>query len=333
MTQQNVEEMKWRSNWHYILARMLEQKPVLFSQENVYLKLNQGSGKKGQAPRSVLLPDTKIDQFSCGYHFFNCMMALFKRKEDLMTIIKCYQKHDGSNLMEVLSNETNDMVLTSKSKMLGREFTLARSSNPLLDVQSSTGVSLSALQTQSVLEKLKLMNQLKNIGHLNQQIIQSGNLALCFYKAKNQLLTHLNTGNNSPYKYLKVSCKRMIQLIYYNLSEHVFQLKQEQDLMSQGDPILKQLYSDQDIAVTDALVKEALKNRDQVTTHLITDGWDQQAILFLEQNREFQKNLHLEQQKPADFFNYEMQILNYNKSLSKQERCERFKKVIEMDYH
>jgi hypothetical protein len=254
---------------------MLQQKPILFSQDNVYFKIGQGSGKKGQGPKSVLLNQTMIDQFSCGYHYFNCMMALFKRKEDLMTIVNCYKKADGQNLMEILKNEIGDIDLNSNSKMLGREFGLAKSSNPLLDVQANSSVSLNTVQKQSVLEKLKLINQLKNLGQLNKEINMCGNLALCFYKAKNQLLINSpNNINNSPYKYLKVSCKRMIQLIYYNLSEHIFQLKQEQDLLKTDDPILKQLFTDQNTTVNDQLLREALKYRDQVTINLIQDNWE-----------------------------------------------------------
>ena len=45
--EQKIEEIRWRSNWHFIIAKMLENKPILFK-DNVYLK--NTSGKKGAAP-------------------------------------------------------------------------------------------------------------------------------------------------------------------------------------------------------------------------------------------------------------------------------------------
>ena len=40
----------------------------------------------------------------------------------------------------------------------------------------------------------------------------------------------------------------------------------------------------------------------------------------------------MEQGKPVQFFKYEMQILNYSKTLTKQDRCQRFNELINMDY-
>lgn len=79
------------------------------------------------------------------------------------------------------------------------------------------------------------------------------------------------------------------------------------------------------------LLRDALKYREQVTNCMIQDGWENQAINLLEQNRDFQKKLHLEQNKPIQFFKYEMQILNYSKNLTKQERCQRFRELVDMN--
>ena len=43
------------------------------------------------APAQVLLADTQVEQFSCGYHYLNCMMALMKRKEELISLVKSFQ--------------------------------------------------------------------------------------------------------------------------------------------------------------------------------------------------------------------------------------------------
>lgn len=57
---------------------------------------------------------------------------------------------------------------------------------------------------------------------------------------------------------------------------------------------------------------------------MIEDGWMDQAIGLLEQNRHYQDILSREQGRPVDFFKYELQILNHSKVLSKDERCQRF---------
>lgn len=220
-------------------------------------------------------------------------------------------------------------MLVENSKMLGRDFSLGKSSNPL-DTQS---LSLNTVQTQTILEKQKLLNQLLNIEELNKKILDCGNMAQCFYKAKNQLMAHMNNDLWSPYKMLKAQCRRMIQLINFNISAHIFELKQEQDEIANGTSLLAQIYKPQNNMVTDMLLRDALKYREQVTNCMIQDGWETQAINLLEQNREFQKKLHLEQDKPIQFFKYEMQILNYSKNLTKQERCRRFRELLDMDFN
>ena len=45
---QKIEELKWRSNWHFMIAKMLEQRPTIFNEnQNVYQKTAQKS-KYGQ---------------------------------------------------------------------------------------------------------------------------------------------------------------------------------------------------------------------------------------------------------------------------------------------
>lgn len=48
ISHQRIEEIRWRANWHLIVAKMLEATPLLFTQDNIYLKA--APLKKGQAP-------------------------------------------------------------------------------------------------------------------------------------------------------------------------------------------------------------------------------------------------------------------------------------------
>jgi len=70
--------------------------------------------------------------------------------------------------------------------------------------------------------------------------------------------------------------------------------------------MLSQIYKPENNLITDQLMKDAQKCRDQVTQCLIQDGWQNEAIHMLEENREFQKTLQEEQEKPIQFFKYEM---------------------------
>ena len=123
----------------------------------------------------------------------------------------------------------------------------------------------------------------------------------------------------------------MIQFIHYHLSAHIFELKADQDLISGGKSPLSSICSPSNFLANAQLLKEAQRYRDQVTHHLITDGWQSEGIALLEQNRCFQEALSREQGKPEDFFKYEMQILNYSKTLQKGERYQRFYDLINMD--
>jgi hypothetical protein len=71
------------------------------------------------------------------------MMALIKRKEELMNLVNCYKVADNQDIIAILKNDLNDLVLLDNSKMLGRDFSLAKSSNPL----DPSSLSLNTLQT------------------------------------------------------------------------------------------------------------------------------------------------------------------------------------------
>jgi len=86
---------------------------------------------------------------------------------------------------------------------------------------------------------------------LNQEILSCGRMALASYKTKNQLLAHTQETNAGNFKFVKAECRRMIQFIHYNLSTHIFSLKNEQDQIASGQSILKQIYKQETNLVTD----------------------------------------------------------------------------------
>lgn len=108
-------------------------------------------------------------------------------------------------------------MLLDKSKMLGREYTLGKNTNPLLEQSQQTsqgmvgGLGLSSAQTQACLEKHKLILLLEGLDDLNLQILRSGQICLSSYKAKNQLMAQYDVENpTNNYKFMKAQCKRMI---------------------------------------------------------------------------------------------------------------------------
>ena len=73
-----IEELRWRSNWHKIIAKMLDARPTIFNEnQNIYQK-SSAKSKYGQTTN--WLSDTQIEQLSSGYHYLNCMLSLLKRK-------------------------------------------------------------------------------------------------------------------------------------------------------------------------------------------------------------------------------------------------------------
>ena len=160
-----------------------------------------------------------------------------------MKLLQSYDQSDNQDIHGMLTKELNDIVLVDSSKMLGRDFTLAKNSNPLQDVnQANAMTGLNTVQTQTILEKSKLLAQLDNMHELNKEILQCGNMAQCFYKTKNQLILHQNMDSSANnYKLMKVQCKRMIQIINYNISKHIFELKEEKNEILKGNSLLNKL--------------------------------------------------------------------------------------------
>ena len=136
----------------------------------------------------------------------------------------------------------------------------------------------------------------------------------------------------SSYKFMKVHCKRMLQLIHFHLYSHIFEMKADQDEVLRGDTALAQVCHQGNFVVNTSLLKEAQRYRDAVVANLIKDGWMDQAITLLEQNRTCQEMLSREQGRPSEYFKYELQILNHSKVLSRQERCRRFSELLALSF-
>lgn len=94
-----------------------------------------------------------------------------------------------------------------------------------------------------------------------------------------------NATNN--YKFMKAHCHRMIQFIHFHLAAHIFDLKEDQDLITKGQTDLTKVCKQSNFIVDDHLLKEGQKYRDQVATSLMSDGWHSEAITFLEDYRSF----------------------------------------------
>ena len=106
----------------------------------------------------------------------------------------------------MMKTELAEISILDKSKMLGREFTIGKKSNPLVDNSSSGGsLGLNTVQIQTLLEKSRLVNQLENLEELNAEIMRCGKMALFFYKTKNEMASNSmisHSANN--YKVIKV---------------------------------------------------------------------------------------------------------------------------------
>ena len=138
------------------------------------------------------------------------MLSLMKRKQELKKMMLTHQSQDGKNLHAQLQEDLKDIMLMDKSKMLGRDYTLGKNTNPLLEQSQSTiqgmggSLGLNSAQTQALLEKYKILHQLEGMDDLNSQILRSGQIALSSYKAKNQLMAQYNVENsNNTYKFMK----------------------------------------------------------------------------------------------------------------------------------
>ena len=82
---------------------------------------------------------------------------------------------------------------------------------------------------------------------------------------------------------MKSKCNRMIQLIHFNLYQHIFNLKTEQDKIMKGDFPISRICSPQNFVVNiNQLVKEGQKYREMVTQSLIADGWREEANTLIE---------------------------------------------------
>jgi hypothetical protein len=54
------------------------------------------------------------------------------------------------------------------------------------------------------------------------------------------------------------------------------------------------------------MIREAQKFSNQIATNLITDGWETEAIEFMESTKGFHSSISKELDKPDQFFKHEM---------------------------
>ena len=75
-----------------------------------------------------------------------------------------HQSSEGKNLYDQLKEDLKEFMLMDKTKMLGKDYTLGKNTNPLLEQSqsSSQGMSgnlgLSTPQTQALLDKYKILH-------------------------------------------------------------------------------------------------------------------------------------------------------------------------------
>ena len=61
------------------------------------------------------------------------MLALLKRKQELKKLVENYHAREGKDLYELLKTELKELSLLEKTKMVGKEYSLGKNTNPLVD--------------------------------------------------------------------------------------------------------------------------------------------------------------------------------------------------------
>ena len=60
------------------------------------------------------------------------------KKQELKKIMEIHHSQESKNLYTQLQEDLKDILLMEKSKMLGRDYTLGKNTNPLLEQSQST---------------------------------------------------------------------------------------------------------------------------------------------------------------------------------------------------
>ena len=66
-------------------------------------------------------------------------MSLLKRKQELKKLVENYYSKEGKDIYQQLQNELKELSLLEKTKMVGKEYSLGKNTNPLVD-QNSQGM-------------------------------------------------------------------------------------------------------------------------------------------------------------------------------------------------
>ena len=66
------------------------------------------------------------------------MLSLIKRRQELKKVVLSFKEIEGKCLYQFLESELKEIVLMEKSKMLGKDYTLGKNTNPLLEQSQQT---------------------------------------------------------------------------------------------------------------------------------------------------------------------------------------------------
>jgi hypothetical protein len=61
------------------------------------------------------------------------MLSLLKRKQELKKLVENYFVQEGKDLYPTLQGDLKELLLNERTKMIGKEYTLGKNTNPLLD--------------------------------------------------------------------------------------------------------------------------------------------------------------------------------------------------------
>lgn len=88
------------------------------------------------------------------------------------------------------------IILVEKNKMMGKDYTIGNMSNPLVNQNDfETNLGLNSVQTQTFLEKSKLLMQFENFDDINDEILRVGKMALAQYRSLEKYNISQQTAN------------------------------------------------------------------------------------------------------------------------------------------
>lgn len=61
------------------------------------------------------------------------MLSLIKRKQELRKLIENYHSKEGKDLYRLFETDLKEIMLLERTKMVGKEYSLSKNTNPLVD--------------------------------------------------------------------------------------------------------------------------------------------------------------------------------------------------------